>query len=157
MMDNQKSETINIPMDPLNREYRDILVYVIDNAREEILTYVGEIGAYRFYDIRSSAEYALERGVNVAICAYEPSTDLINRTVARGAKLYLSPSKPEEKFMVVDKRHVFVSASKGRMGTLYLNAEELAKQYSDKFWAVANKLDPVSVHEVEDPLLTLFK
>lgn len=153
-------EVINIPHDPSYREYRDILIYLIGNAYTEILARVGEIGAYRFYDIRSAAEEAISRGVDVSICAHDPSKDLVARASSHGVKLYLTDNEPEEKFTVVDKRHVLVSYPKqGRAGTVYLNDKKMAKKYVDKFWKVVRdeKLEPTPYEKIEDSLLTLLR
>lgn len=155
-----ETKYVTISSEPQYSAYRDTLVKLFSLAENEINALVGEIAAYRFLDVRWSAEAALDRGVKVTICAYNPSPDLQNRVLSSGGTLYLAKKESDEKFVVVDKKHVFVRTGEDREGKLYMNSPKVALSYLNKFqkFLIEAKATPAAkVRWRKDPLLFLIK
>lgn len=143
--------------DAFNTDYREKVIRLIELSRDEIIAIVGEIGVYRFTDVRWSLENALDAGRKIRILASESKADryVVGRLVDLGAELYLSGSEPIEKFMVVDRKHWFGRSAAECVGEIHWNDPEGATKIVMRFENDIKKVRkvPPSFDIGEDPLL----
>jgi hypothetical protein len=143
--------------DAFNTDYREKVIRLIELSRDEIIAIVGEIGVYRFADVRWSLENALDAGRKIRILASESKADryVVGRLVDLGAELYLSGSEPIEKYMVVDRKHWFGRSAVERVGEIHWNDTDGAMKIATKFEEDIKKVKqiPTNFDSGEDPLL----
>jgi len=147
-----------VQSDPLNRDYRDTTTRLIGIAEKEIIMVVGEIGAYKFLDVRWSLEEAISRGVRVSIYAFSPRSDIRNRLIELGAKLYLGSEEPRQKYLVVDGKHWYIAKpeeQEKRAGEAHFDDPKGASLLAKKFQEYIRDKEPVDKIDWEDPLLQL--
>lgn len=147
-----------VQSDPLNRDYRDTTARLIDMAEKEIITVVGEIGAYTFLDVRWSLEEAIDRGVRVSIYAFNPRPDIRNRLIELGVKLYLGSEVPPQKYLVVDGKHWYIAKpeeQEKRAGEAHFDDPKGASPLVREFQRYIKDKKPIDKVAWEDPLLQL--
>src|SRR2546425_10506975 len=88
---------------PTDEFFRDYACELIDSARKEILVITGEVGSYRFPDLKWAAERARKRGVQVKIYASKPAQHVVNGLLALGIEVFKDPPVKDH-YLVVDSR-----------------------------------------------------
>jgi sugar-specific transcriptional regulator TrmB len=148
-----------VPFDPLNRNYRDTVTRLVDMAQDEIVMIVGEIGAYKFIDIRWGLEEAIARGVKVRVYAYKPRIDIRNRLVELGVKLYIGSEEPPERYIVIDGKHWYHAAPgrEKRAGDVHFDDPKGSATIIQKFQEYIKDKEPADKCAWEDPLLELIE
>lgn len=147
-----------VQSDPLNRDYRDTTVRLIDMAVKEIIIVVGEVGAYKFLDVRWSLEEAIDRGVRISIFAFNPRPDIRNRLIELGVKLYLGSEEPLQKYLVVDSKHWYIAKreeQEKRAGEAHFDDPKGASPFVKEFQEHVKDKKPAEKIAWEDPLLQL--
>jgi hypothetical protein len=100
---------IEIEQTPFDKKFREIVEEHILAANKEIKIVTGEISAYNYFELRSAAEDAAKRGVNIEVYASSPDRDIINRLIHHKINVYIGDTDPQEHFMICDDRTVIVS------------------------------------------------
>ena len=108
--------SIKIRSDPFDAAFRDIVAAKINEARKTIKIVTGEIAAYNYHDLRTAAEEAAERGVDIEVYATGPDRDIINRLIHNKIKVYIGKDDPKEHFMICDGKEIVIS-EKGDLRT----------------------------------------
>lgn len=98
-----------IKSDPFDSEFRKIVADSIRNSKKSIKIVTGEIAAYNYFDLRTAAEEAGERGVKIDVYATGPDRDIINRLVHNNINVYIGNEDPRQHFMICDDKFVVTS------------------------------------------------
>ncbi len=137
--------------------FRDYARQLIDSAREDILIITGEVGSYRFPDLRWAAERARTRGVSVKVYASKPSQRVVNGLLALGIEVYKGPPTKDH-YLVVDSKSYIHSRPHPpvlgkREGEVHLNEPRSARKVVRKFQELVEKGRRVRKSDwTEDPL-----
>ena len=91
-----------IKKSPLDEVFRQSVLKFIDSARKEIIVITGEVGAFKYWDLRLGAKSARERGVAVKIYATNPPQGILNKLLMYGCEVYVGKKSPEKHYMVID-------------------------------------------------------
>ena len=129
------------PTDEVFRKYvRDL----IDSAKEEIFVIAGEVGSYRFLDLKLAAERASERGVKIHVYATHPPQEIVNGLLVRGCEVYVG-EEVEDHYIVADSNSWILSKSHppGKIGTrrgeVHWDEIESAKKVINNFYRLASR------------------
>ena len=88
---------------PTDEIFRQHVKELIDSAQKEILVIAGELGSYRFPDLKWAMRRALSRGVKIHIYASHPSQATINGLLSQGCKIY-SGKEIKDHYLIVDAK-----------------------------------------------------
>jgi len=128
---------------PTDELFRKQVKELIDSAQKEIVVIAGELGSYRFPDLKWAMDRALKRGVKIRIYASHPNQAVINGLLARGCKIYLG-EKIKDHYLIVDAKSFVHSKPHPpllgvREGEAYLNEPEKTKKAVAKFKQLISK------------------
>ncbi len=146
-----------IPDSPVDEVFRSYTRKLIDSAKKEILVITGEVGSFRFPDLRWAAERARSRGVSVKVYASKPAQPVVNGLLARGIPVYVGPAVKDH-YIVVDSRSYVHSRPHPpilgkREGEVYLNEPGRAKRIVSMFQELARSAKEVKrIDWKRDPL-----
>ncbi len=148
--------------DPTDEQFRSHASKLIDSARNEILIISGEIGSYRFLDLKWAAERARKRGVSIRVYASKPPQRIVNGLLARGIEVYIGPPVRDH-YLVVDGKSYIHSKPHPpvlgkREGEVHLNQPRRAKKVVSLFEELLAGASPVKKIDWEkDPLWRALK
>jgi len=148
--------------DPTDEQFRSHASKLIDSARNEILIISGEIGSYRFLDLKWAAERARKRGVSIRVYASKPPQRIVNGLLARGIEVYIGPPVRDH-YLVVDGKSYIHSKPHPpvlgkREGEVHLNQPREAKKIVSLFEELLAGARPVKRIDWEkDPLWRALK
>jgi hypothetical protein len=91
-----------IKQSPLDEDFRRHTFELLSSAKKNILIIAGEVGSFKFFDLRMVAKKAHERGVRIRVYANQPSIGIINKLLTYGVELYLGEKKVRDHYLVVD-------------------------------------------------------
>lgn len=91
-----------IKQSPLDEDFRRHTSELLSSAKKNILIIAGEVGSFKFFDLRMVAKKAHERGVRIRVYANQPSIGIINKLLTYGVELYLGEKKVRDHYLVVD-------------------------------------------------------
>ncbi len=100
---------IEIPADPFDLKFREHIASEIRKAKKSIKIVTGEIGSYNYFDLRSAAEDAAKRGVDVHVYSVTPDRDITNRLIHNKINVYEGNQDPKEHFIIRDDKAVTIS------------------------------------------------
>lgn len=122
---------------PADENFRNYARELIDSARGEILIITGEIGSYRFPDLKWAAERARERGVSVKVYASKPAQHIVNGLLELGIEVFKG-APVKDHYLIVDsksyihsKPHLPVLGK--REGEAHLNEPESTSKIVKRF------------------------
>jgi len=142
---------------PTDELFRKHVKQLIDSAQKEILVIAGELGSYRFPDLKWAMRRALERGVKIRIYASHPNQTIINGLLARGCEIHLG-KEIKDHYLMVDAKSFIHSKPHPpilgvREGEAYINEPEKTRKTIDKFKKLISKAKPKeTIHWNKDPL-----
>jgi len=142
---------------PADEYFRDYARQLIDSARRDILIITGEVGSYRFPDLKWAAERARARGVSVKVYASKPSQRVVNGLLGLGIEVYKGPPSRDH-YLVVDSRSYIRSRPHPpvmgkREGEVHFNEPRSARRIARKFQELVENGKPVRrLDWTEDPL-----
>jgi phosphatidylserine/phosphatidylglycerophosphate/cardiolipin synthase-like enzyme len=149
--------TRKIPSSATDEIFRSHTRRLIDSARKEILVITGEVGSFRFPDLRWAAERARRRGVSVKVYASKPAQSTVNGLLARGIEVYVGPAVRDH-YIVVDSTSYIHSRPHPpilgkREGEVYLDQPGKANRIVSVFQELAGKAKRVErIDWKKDPL-----
>lgn len=122
---------------PTDEIFRAHVKGLIDSAQKEILVIAGELGSYRFPDLKWAMDRALKRGVKIRIYASHPTQATINGMLARGCEVHLG-KKIKDHYLIIDNKSYIHSKPHPpklgvREGEAYLDEPQKTKQAVTKF------------------------
>ena len=88
---------------PTDEIFRKHVKELIDSAQKEILVIAGELGSYRFPDLKWAMRRALNRGVKIRIYATHPTQAVVNGLVGRGCEIFVG-EKIKDHYLIVDNK-----------------------------------------------------
>ncbi|MGH9858220.1 MAG: hypothetical protein ACRD4B_10290 [Acidobacteriota bacterium] len=159
---------IQIKSDPFDAEFRRIVAESIQKAKKNIRIVTGEIAAYNFYDLRTAAEEAAERGVKIEVYASGPEPDIINRLINNDIDVYIGNAAnqdPREHFMIRDDEQVIISEKDenrarptplGNKRGLVLDSPQEVKKYIKIFKELKSQSTKARLSG-EDPLIRALR
>lgn len=156
---------IRIDSDPFDAEFRRVVANSIQKAKKNIRIVTGEIAAYNFYDLRTAAEEAAERGVKIEVYASGPERDIINRLIHNNMSVYIGNEDPRQHFMIRDNEEVIVSEKDenrikptpiGNRRGVVLDSPEEVKKYAKIFNELKSKATKEQIMG-EDPLIRALR
>jgi hypothetical protein len=154
---------IEIEPSPTDDVFRKYVRELIDLANREILVIAGELGSYRFPDLRWAFRRAINRGVRIRIYASNPPQEIINGLLAHGCEIYVGKEVKRHYLIVDSKSWVYSSPHpRGvlgvRCGKAHINEPENAKKKVNHFNRLVSKAKKIkTVKWDEDPLWTALK
>jgi len=142
---------------PTDEIFRKHVKELIDTAKKEILVIAGELGSYKFPDLKWAMNRALERGVKIRIYASHPNQAIINGLLAKGCQIYIG-KEIKDHYLIVDAKSYIHSKPHPpilgvREGEAYINEPEKTKEATDKFKQLISKAKPQkTIKWNDDPL-----
>jgi sugar-specific transcriptional regulator TrmB len=142
---------------PTDEIFRKHVTELIDSAQKEILVIAGELGSYRFPDLKWAMNRALKRGVKIRIYASHPKQAIINGLLARGCEIYLG-KEVKDHFLIVDAKSYIHSKPHPpvlgvREGEVYINEPQRTKKIINRFKQLISKARrEKTINWNEDPL-----
>jgi len=142
---------------PTDENFRKHVKELIDSAQKEILVIAGELGSYRFPDLKWAMNRALKRGVKIRIYASRPNQTIINGLLARGCQIYVG-EEIKDHYLIADAKSFIHSKPHPpilgvREGEAYINEPEETRKTIDKFKQLISKAKPAKTTQWnEDPL-----
>ena len=142
---------------PTDEIFRERVKELIDSAQKEVLVIAGELGSYRFPDLKWAMRRALRRGVKIRIYASHPSQAIINGLLSRGCKIY-SGKEIKDHYLIVDAKSWVHSKPHPpilgvRKGEAHINEPQKAKQLVTKFNQLISKAnEKKTIQWNQDPL-----
>jgi sugar-specific transcriptional regulator TrmB len=142
---------------PTDESFRKHVKELIDSARKEILVIAGELGSYRFPDLKWAMNRALERGVKIRIYASHPDQALINGLLAQGCEIHIG-KEIKDHYLIVDARSFVHSKPHPpilgiREGEACINEPEKTQETIKKFNQLISKAkQKKTVQWSKDPL-----
>lgn len=142
---------------PVDEVFRRYVRELIDSAEKEILVIAGELGSYRFPDLKWAMRRACKRGVKIRIYASNPSQEIVNGLLARGCEIHIG-EEVRDHYLIVDSKSMVYSkphpAVLGvREGKVYVNEPEEVKEKVEHFNGLISKAEKkVEVKWEEDTL-----
>jgi hypothetical protein len=100
---------VEIPTDPFDLKFREHIASEIRKAKKSIKIVTGEIGSYNYFDLRSAAEDAAKRGVDIHVYSVTPERDITNRLIHNKINVYRGNQDPKEHFIIRDDKAVTIS------------------------------------------------
>jgi hypothetical protein len=156
---------VQIKSDPFDAEFRRIVAESIQKAKKSIRIVTGEIAAYNFYDLRTAAEDAAERGVEIEVYASSPEPDIINRLINNNIDVYVGSEDPHKHFMIRDDEQVIVSEKDknrvkptplGNRRGMILDSPQDVKKYVKIFSELKSRATKARLSG-EDPLIRALR
>lgn len=143
------------PTDDVFRKHaRDLM----DSAEDEILVIAGELGSYRFPDLRWAFIRARKRGVKIRVYATSPPQRIVNGLLARGCEIYVG-KEVKRHYLIVDSKSWVYSRPHPpgvlgvRQGKAHLNEPEDAKKKVDYFNRLISRAEQkTEIQWDKDPL-----
>lgn len=128
---------------PTDEIFRKHVKELIDHAQKEILVIAGELGSYRFPDLKWAMNRAIERNVKIRIYASYPNQAIVNGLLARGCEIYLG-KKIKDHYLIVDAKSYIHSKPHPpilgvREGEAYINEPEKTRKTINKFKQLTSK------------------
>ena len=142
---------------PTDEIFRKNVKELIDSAQKEILVIAGELGSYKFPDLKWAMKRALERGVKIRIYASRPNQEIINGLLARGCQIYVG-KEIKDHYLIVDAKSWVHSKPHppilgAREGEAHLNEPQRAKKLVTQFNKLISKAKPKKTTQWnQDPL-----
>lgn len=142
---------------PTDELFRKQVRKLIDSAQKEILVIAGELGSYRFPDLKWAMKRALERGVKIRIYASHPNQAAINGLVTRGCQIYIG-KKIQNHYLITDAKSWVHSKPHPpilgvRQGEAHINEPQKAKKLVSEFNRLTSKAQRnKTVEWAQDPL-----
>jgi phosphatidylserine/phosphatidylglycerophosphate/cardiolipin synthase-like enzyme len=146
-----------IERDPVDEVFRRYVRELINSAEKEILVIAGELGSYKFPDLKWAMRRACARGVKIRIYASNPSQGIVNGLLARGCEIYIG-EKAEDHYLIVDSKSMVHSRPHPpvlgvREGEVYIDEPEKVKEKVEHFNSLISKAEKkVEVRWEEDVL-----
>lgn len=146
-----------IRRDPTDEEFRSYACELIDSAKKEVLIIAGEVGSYRFADLKWAAERARERGVSIKVYASRPPQRIVNGLLARGIEVYVGPVVRDH-YLIVDSKSYIHSKPHPpilgkREGEVHLNEPAATRKIVRTFQEMLGRARPVKkIDGKKDPL-----
>jgi len=127
-----------IPPSPLDEKFRKTVKEALDSGRNEIIVIAGELGSYRFPELKQAAQRALARGVRVRVYATKaaPSED-VAEIRKLGGEIYIGKIRIKDHYLIIDRNTLIVSEKEDigrpskigtRGGRLYKGKPKVAKR-----------------------------
>jgi len=115
-----------------DEKFRKAVKEAIDSAKNEVVVITGELGSYRFPELKQAAQQALDRGVKIKVYATEaaPSDD-VAEIIKSGGELYIGKIRANNHYLVIDKKMVIVSEKEGIEAPTKIGTR-IARLYKDK-------------------------
>lgn len=115
---------------PTDENFRKHVKELLNSAQKEILVIAGELGSYRFPDLKWAMTRALKRSVKIHIYASHPKQTIINGLLAQGCQIHLG-KEIKDHYLIADAKSFIHSKPHppilgAREGEAYIN--ELIKQ-----------------------------
>jgi len=122
---------------PTDENFRKHVKELIDSAQKEILVIAGELGSYRFPDLKWAMNRVLQRGVKIRIYASHPKQATINGLLARGCEIYLG-KEVKDHYLIVDAKSYIHSKPHPpilgtRKGEAHINEPQKTRKIINKF------------------------
>jgi len=122
---------------PTDEDFRKHVKQLIDSAQEEILVIAGELGSYKFPDLKWAMRRALSRGVKIKIYATHPSQAIINGLLARGCEIHIG-KEIKDHYLITDRKSWVHSKPHPpilgvRKGEAHINEPQKAKKLIAQF------------------------
>ena len=142
---------------PTDEIFRKNVKELIDSAQKEILVIAGELGSYKFPDLKWAMKRALERGVKIRIYASRPNQEIINGLLARGCQIYVG-KEIKDHYLIVDAKSWVHSKPHPpilgvREGKAHMNEPQKAKKLVAQFNQLISKAKPKKTTQWnQDPL-----
>jgi phosphatidylserine/phosphatidylglycerophosphate/cardiolipin synthase-like enzyme len=142
---------------PTDENFRKHVKELIDSAQKEILVIAGELGSYRFPDLKWAMKRALQRGVKIRIYASRPNQTIINGLLARGCQIYVG-EEIKDHYLIVDAKSWVHSKPHPpilgvRKGETNVNEPQKAKKLVTQFNQLISKAKPKKTTQWnQDPL-----
>jgi len=142
---------------PTDEIFRKHVKELIDSAQKEILVIAGELGSYRFPDLKWAMSRARERGVKIRIYASHPNQAVINGLLARGCEIYIG-KEIKDHYLIVDTKSFIHSKPHPpilgvRKGEAYINQPEKTRNAINKFKQLISRAKPAkTIQWNQDPL-----
>jgi sugar-specific transcriptional regulator TrmB len=142
---------------PTDEIFRKHVKELINSAQKEILVIAGELGSYKFPDLKWAMDRALKRGVKIRIYASNPKQATINGLLARGCEIYLG-KEIEDHYLIVDAESFIHSKPHppilgAREGKAYINEPQRTQKIIDKFKQLISQAKPKkTIQWNQDPL-----
>ncbi len=142
---------------PADEYFRDYARQLIDSARKEIRIITGEVGSYRFPDLKWAAERARKRGVSIKVYASKPSQRVVNGLLAQGVEVYKGQEEKDH-YLIVDSKSYIHSKPHPpvvgkREGELHLNEPRSTRRIVQRFERLVKQAKPLKKLDwTKDPL-----
>jgi len=142
---------------PTDEIFRKHVKELIDSAQKEILVVAGELGSYRFPDLKWAMNRALERGVKIRIYASRPTQGVINGLLSRGCEIYVG-EEIKDHYLIVDAKSWVHSKPHPpilgvRKGEAHINEPQKTKKLVAQFNQLISKAKPKKTLQWnQDPL-----
>lgn len=153
-----------IKQSPLDEDFRRHTFELLSSAKKDIIIIAGEVGSFRFLDLRMAAKKAHERGVRIRIYANQPSVGIMNKLLKYGVELYLGGKKVSDHYLVVDGNSWIHSKEHPpgkiglRKGYVYKNDPEGASKVIKLFKELIAKAKKIEAPKWdEDPLWLMLQ
>lgn len=140
-----------IPKHPFDIPFRSKVASEIRAARKSIQIITGEISAYDFLELRTAAEDAAERKVNIEVYVTSPEPSIIERLLSFGIRVYIGKKDPREHCIIRDGEAVTVSYKKagrtvptpdGEREAVWYDSPVQVKKYKALFKALKRSATP---------------
>ena len=92
-----------IQRSPTDENFRKYVRELIDSAQKEILIIAGELGSYRFPDLKWAMKRARKRGVKIRIYASNPPQAIVNGLLANGCEIYVG-KQVKDHYLITDSK-----------------------------------------------------
>lgn len=131
---------------PTDEVFRKYVRELIDSAEEEILVIAGELGSYRFPDLKWAFKRASKRGIKIRIYASAPPQWIVNGLLSRGCEIYVG-KEVKGHYLIVDSESWVYSGPHPpgalgiRQGEAHIDEPEKAKKKVDYFNRLVSKAD----------------
>lgn len=90
---------------PLDYEFRKYTRELIELAKDEIHIVTGEFSIYYFDDVAQTLRNAIRKGVSIKAYLGVCDDDTINRVVTHGITVYAGKKRPDEHYIIADRKH----------------------------------------------------
>lgn len=129
---------------PTDDDFRKCVQELIDSAEKEILVIAGELGSYRFPDLKWAIKRAIKRGVKIRVYATNPPQWIVNGLLSRKCEIYVG-KEVEDHYLIVDSKSWVYSRPHPRgvlgvrQGEAHINEPEKARKKVERFNGLISK------------------